>query len=108
MGVRGFRLPRPNPLTPDPSPPEYRGRGEEERSTVMGMESEGIKPSRASMKPLTWKLIICLVPLAIAALIVGRAFNNYWNGQAPPTNTGTTKVTTTYQTAMVPGCGPRP
>jgi len=34
--------------------------------------------------------------------------NNYWNGQAPPTNTGTTKVTTTYQTAMVPGCGPRP
>jgi SecD/SecF fusion protein len=33
------------------------------------------------MKPLTWKLIICLVPLAIAALIVGRAFNNYWNGQ---------------------------
>lgn len=34
--------------------------------------------------------------------------NNYWNGQAPPTNTGTTKVTTTYQTAQVPGCGPRP
>jgi hypothetical protein len=34
--------------------------------------------------------------------------NNYWNGQAPPTNTGTTKVTTTYQAAMVPGCGPRP
>jgi len=34
--------------------------------------------------------------------------NNYWNGQAPPTNTGTTKVTTTYQTTQVPGCGPRP
>ncbi len=34
--------------------------------------------------------------------------NNYWNGQAPPTNTGTTKVTTTYQATMVPGCGPRP
>ena len=34
--------------------------------------------------------------------------NNYWNGQAPPTNTGTTLVSTTYQTAMVPGCGPRP
>jgi len=34
--------------------------------------------------------------------------NNYWNGQAPPTNTGTTKTTTTYQTTQVPGCGPRP
>jgi hypothetical protein len=34
--------------------------------------------------------------------------NNYWNGQAPPTNTGTTLTTTTYQTTMVPGCGPRP
>ncbi len=34
--------------------------------------------------------------------------NNYWNGQAPPTNTGTTLVTTTYQTTEVPGCGPRP
>ena len=34
--------------------------------------------------------------------------NNYWNGQAPPTSTGTTKTTTTYQTAQVPGCGPRP
>jgi putative surface-exposed virulence protein len=34
--------------------------------------------------------------------------NNYWNGQAPPTNTGTTKTTTTYQATMVPGCGPRP
>ena len=34
--------------------------------------------------------------------------NNYWNGQAPPTNTGTTKTTTTYMSAQVPGCGPRP
>jgi hypothetical protein len=34
--------------------------------------------------------------------------NNYWNGQAPPTNTGTTLVTTTYQNTQVPGCGPRP
>jgi hypothetical protein len=34
--------------------------------------------------------------------------NNYWNGQAPPTNTGTTLVQTTYQNAQVPGCGPRP
>jgi len=34
--------------------------------------------------------------------------NNYWNGQPPPTDTGTTKVTTAYQTTMVPNCGPRP
>jgi hypothetical protein len=34
--------------------------------------------------------------------------NNYWNGQAPPTGTGTTLTTTTYQTTQVPGCGPRP
>ena len=34
--------------------------------------------------------------------------NNYWNGQAPPTGTGTTKTTTTYTTNMVAGCGPRP
>ena len=34
--------------------------------------------------------------------------NNYWNGQAPPTNTGTTLTTTMYQTTEVPGCGPRP
>ena len=34
--------------------------------------------------------------------------NNYWNGQAPPTNTGTTLTTTMYQTTQVPGCGPRP
>ncbi|HEX8952958.1 MAG TPA: hypothetical protein VF945_13975, partial [Polyangia bacterium] len=34
--------------------------------------------------------------------------NNYWNGQAPPTNTGTTLISTTYQTTQVPGCGPRP
>lgn len=34
--------------------------------------------------------------------------NNYWNGDQPPTNTGTTKVTTTYTGAgnMVPNCGP--
>jgi hypothetical protein len=34
--------------------------------------------------------------------------NNYWNGQAPPTGTGTSLTTTTYQNAQVPGCGPRP
>ncbi|HEY2743854.1 MAG TPA: right-handed parallel beta-helix repeat-containing protein [Polyangia bacterium] len=34
--------------------------------------------------------------------------NNYWNGQAPPTGTGTTLTTTMYQTTQVPGCGPRP
>ena len=33
--------------------------------------------------------------------------NNYWNGGAPPANTGTAKTATTYTTAQVPGCGPR-
>lgn len=34
--------------------------------------------------------------------------NNYWNGDQPPTNTGTTQVQTTYTGAgnMVPSCGP--
>ena len=33
------------------------------------------------MKRFTWKIVICLVPLLISALVVGKAFTDYWNGR---------------------------
>jgi SecD/SecF fusion protein len=33
------------------------------------------------MKPFTWKIVICVVPILISAAVVGKAFADYWNGR---------------------------
>jgi len=33
------------------------------------------------MKPFTWKIVICVVPLLISGVVVGKAFNDYLDGR---------------------------
>ena len=33
------------------------------------------------MKPFTWKIVLCAVPLLISAVVVGKAFTDYWAGR---------------------------
>jgi SecD/SecF fusion protein len=33
------------------------------------------------MKPFTWKIVICVLPILISGFVVGKAFNDYWNGR---------------------------